>query len=96
MYVQHMLLRYIAPKQASPYPIVHIAVGEHGVEVLYTFKCLGVISILKTFPNCAQVHRFCNYCIIILKDNDSIIISAPKYFLPNLQLMKLNTVRPLR
>lgn len=49
------------------YPIVHIAVGKHGVEVLYTLKCLVVIFVLKTLLYSAQIHRVSNYCIIVLK-----------------------------
>lgn len=89
-YVQYMVLWYLAPQQVSPYPIVHITVSEHGVEVLYTLKCLEVISVLKTLPNCAQVHRICYYCIIILKDNKDNCINEQTSVLPNLQLMELN------
>lgn len=59
---------HTASQTVFSYPIVHVAVGEHGVEVLYTFKCSPVIFVLKTFVNSAQIHRVCNNCVIILKD----------------------------
>ncbi len=77
----YMLVCYTAPHIIFSYPIVHIAVGEHGVEVLYTFKCLPVIVVLKTLLNSAQIHRTCNNCIIILKDNKDTGINTPKSFL---------------
>lgn len=82
-------LYYLAPKQELPYPIVHIAVGEHGIDVLYALKGLSVISVLETLLNSAQVHRFCNNCIIILKGNKGNRIIAQTSFLLRLQLMEV-------
>ena len=61
------------------YPIVHIAVGEHGVEVFNTIKCLPVILVLQTLVDSAQIHGICNNCIIILKDNKEIGMNAPDH-----------------
>ena len=61
------------------YPIVHIAVGEHGVEVFNTIKCLPVILVLQTLVDSAQIHGICNNCIIILKDNKGIGMNAPDH-----------------
>lgn len=60
----------LAPQIIFSYPVVHVAVGEHGVEVLYAVECLPVIFVLKTLLNGAQIHRLGNNCIIILKDNN--------------------------
>lgn len=65
-------------QQTRSYPIVHIAVGEHGIEVLYTLKCLPVVFVLKTLLNSAQVHRLCYDCVIILKNNKNTDMNKPK------------------
>lgn len=62
-----------------PYPIVHIAVGEEGVDVLYTLQRLPVILALKALVNSAQIHRIFNNCIIILKgDRDTGMDPPPR------------------
>lgn len=73
------------PQVVFSYLIVHIAVGEHGVEVLYTLKCLPVIFVPKTLLNSAQIHRICNNCIIILKDNKETGMNTTKSFFPRSQ-----------
>lgn len=54
------------------YPVVHIAVGEHGAEVIYTFHRLPVISVLQSPLDSVQIHGVCDYCVIILKTKSSV------------------------
>ncbi len=71
------------------YAVVNIAVGEHGVEVLYTLLCFPVVSVLKALLNSAQIHRIFNNCIIILKDSKY----TPKTFIQSDVVVLKNEVQ---
>ncbi len=49
------------------YLVVYVAVGKHCVEVLDTFLGIPVVTVLKPFLDCSQVHRCFDYCVIVLK-----------------------------
>jgi len=48
--------------------VVHVAVAEHGVEVLHTLQVFPVIAVLQPLLDGAQVHGTADDRIIVLQE----------------------------
>lgn len=65
-----------------PWLVVHVTIGEHGVEVLYTFLRWMVVVWLETFFDGAQIHRlFDNFMVILEIDKYALILLRSKNIL---------------
>lgn len=54
--------------------VVDVAVGEHGVEVLYTFLGVPVVIVLQTSLYGTHVHRCLDDLIVVLKSKKEISV----------------------